>query len=96
MIILYITSLHFCCMKDYHDYIASIRVQLVVFIVSPAFESLVLNVMIVELEVGLVNFPKSLRVIRLRMEISSLLIRVSECLLDSLGVANLVDRSYAA
>lgn len=83
-------------MKDYHDYIASIRVQLVVFIVSPAFESLVLNVMIVELEVGLVNFPKSLRVIRLRMEISSLLIRVSECLLDSLGVANLVDRSYAA
>ena len=96
MIILYITSLHFCCMKDYHDYIASIQDQQVVFIVNPVFESLVLSVMIAELEVGLVNFPKSLRVIHLRMEISSPLIRASECLLDSLGVANLEDRSYAA
>lgn len=53
MIIVYtITSLHFCCMKDYHDYIVSIQDLKVVFIVSPAFESLVLNVMIVELEVG--------------------------------------------
>lgn len=83
-------------MKDYHDYIASIQDQQVVFIVNPVFESLVLSVMIAELEVGLVNFPKSLRVIHLRMEISSPLIRASECLLDSLGVANLEDRSYAA
>lgn len=51
MIIVYITSLHFCCMKDYHDYIVSIQDQQVVFIVSRAFESLVLNVMIAELEV---------------------------------------------
>lgn len=51
MIIVYITSLHFYCMKDYHDYTVSIQDLQVVFILSPAFESLVLNVMIVELEV---------------------------------------------
>lgn len=82
-------------MKDYHDYIVSIQDQQVVFIVSPAFESLVLNVMIVELEVGLINFPKLLRVIHLGMGISSQLINASECRLDSLGVVNLEDRSYA-
>ena len=83
-------------MKDYHDYIVSIQDQQVVFIVSRAFESLVLNVMIAELEVEWVNFPKSLRVIHLSMEIFFQLIRASECLLDSLGAVNLEDHSYAA